>query len=163
MLQNHSVVDTDYNIWHVLKCLFLLPFILKSLHRQCAGYLSAGQADVCVMLRSDCLFLTVIHLLEVSWLYHLIRLSVMRFGVRDLRWYKQRGNERLKRRGWRKGEMGGGEGGEGNWQWNNQHLYDRPLRHSIGVLCEREPFINISIKIWSWLLLCLLTTGLHRK
>ena len=32
-----------------------------------------------------------------------------------------------------------------------------PPRHSIGVLEQREPFINISIKIWARLLLCLLT------
>lgn len=41
-----------------------------------------------------------------------------------------------------------------------QHPCDRPLRHSVGVLCEREPFINVSIKTWSRLLLCLLTPPL---
>lgn len=46
-----------------------------------------------------CLFLTDIHLLEVSCLYRLTQLSVMACGVRDLRWYKQRANERLKRWG----------------------------------------------------------------
>lgn len=46
---------------------------------------------------------------------------------------------------------------------NNQYSYDQTLRHSVGVWYERESFINISIQIWSRLLLCLLSMDPPRK